>query len=48
MDAQTLGAAIAICGKQIEEKMENIAGEIDGIILSVDEHKLVFSEKEGE
>ena len=48
MDNQTLGAAIAICGKQIEDKLESIIGEIDGLIVGVEDHKLVFTEKEGE
>lgn len=46
MDTQTLGAAIAISKKQTEEAIEGIAGEIQGILVSVSDHKLVFSEGE--
>lgn len=48
MDGETLGAAIAICGKQIDEKMESLAGELDLLIVSIENNRLVFREKEGE
>ena len=48
MDNQTLGAAIALCGKQIDEKMESIAGELDALIVSIENNRLVLTEKEGE
>ena len=48
MDGQTLGAAIAICGEQIKEQIEGIIGEIDGMLVSVENHKLVLTEKDGD
>lgn len=59
MDNQTLGAAIAICGKQIEgvmdevdehisEAIEGIIGTLDEVVVSVVNNKLVITEKEGE
>ncbi len=44
MDTQTLGAAIAISKAQTEEAIEGIAGELQGILVNVDDHKLVFTE----
>lgn len=48
MDTQTLGAAIAICGKQIDEAIEGIIGTVDEVVISVVSNKLVITEKEGE
>lgn len=48
MDTQTLGAAIAICGKQTDAKIEGIIGTVDDLLIQVQEHKLVITEKEGE
>lgn len=48
MDNQTLGAAIAICGKKIEDAIEGIAGEIGDVVVSVADHKLLIVEKDGE
>ena len=48
MDNQTLGAAIAICGKQIETAIEGIIGTVDEVVISVVNNKLVITEKEGE
>lgn len=48
MDNQTLGAAIAICGKQIETAVEGIIGTVDDLLIQVQDHKLVITEKEGE
>ena len=48
MDNQTLGAAIAICGKQIGDAIEGIIGTVDEVVVSVVNNKLVITEKEGE
>ena len=48
MDNQTLGAAIALCNSQINERLEDIAGELDSIIVSIENDRLVLREKEGD
>ena len=48
MDTQTLGAAVAICKKQVDEAVDGIIGTLDGVTISVSENKLVFTENGGE
>jgi len=45
MDNQTLGAAIAISKAQVQEAIESIAGEIQGMLVTVADHKLTFTEE---